>query len=159
MLNLNTLCPSSWIYSAPGDKGQIGYFPKMHCSFRPRNLPGPKIFQAHGHSTNISVNYSIAHGLLWDKQLRMCVVKQQIFACRKYWRFSRISAGSQKFPARKYYSHSLCGFYGSSMQNGSFILNGAHFPEFCHFCRMFGIRGLPNSGKNGKILENGPQLR
>ncbi len=51
MLNLNTLCPSTWIYSAPGDEGQIVYFPKIHCIFRPRNLPGPKIFQAHGHST------------------------------------------------------------------------------------------------------------
>ena len=44
MLNLNTIRPGIWIYSAPGDKGQIVYFPKMHCFFGPRNFRGPKIF-------------------------------------------------------------------------------------------------------------------
>ncbi len=30
----------------------------------------------------------------------------------------------------------------SSMQNGGFILNGAHFPKFCHFCGIR-YRGAP----------------
>ena len=51
MLNLNTLCPGIWIYSAPGDDGQIVYFPKMHCFFGPQKMPGPKIFGPPGHST------------------------------------------------------------------------------------------------------------
>ncbi len=51
MLDLNTICPSPWIYSAPGDKGQIVYFPKMHCFLGPQNFRGPKIFHPHGRST------------------------------------------------------------------------------------------------------------
>ena len=51
MLNLNTISPSISIYSAPGDKGQIVYFPKMHCFFGPRKVRGPKIFHPPGHST------------------------------------------------------------------------------------------------------------
>ena len=42
----------TWIYSTPGDEGQIVYFPKMHCFFGPRKIPGPKIFGPPGHSTN-----------------------------------------------------------------------------------------------------------
>ena len=56
MLNLNTMCPSPWIYSAPGDQGQIVYFTKMHCFFGPRNLRGPKIFDPHGRSTKKSMD-------------------------------------------------------------------------------------------------------